>query len=168
MKKKLWRTWAWGISAVTAGTAVASQISLTAQAADNSQDYRRKVIGIAGIIQNVSTELEAPVTRAQFAHMLVQASGYRDYLPSFSKVSVYADVPKEYSYASSIRIAAEENWMTGYLGGTFRPDQPITLREAVRGILALLGYTSSDFTGDAANSRMAQYYTLELNEEVDR
>ena len=35
MKKKLWRTWAWGISAVTAGTAVASQISLTAQAADN-------------------------------------------------------------------------------------------------------------------------------------
>lgn len=168
MKKKLWRTWAWGISAVTAGTAVALQISLTAQAADNSQDYRRKVIGIAGIIQNVSTELEAPVTRAQFAHMLVQASGYRDYLPSFSKVSVYADVPKEYSYASSIRIAAEENWMTGYLGGTFRPDQPITLREAVRGILALLGYTSSDFTGDAANSRMAQYYTLELNEEVDR
>ena len=151
MKKKLWRTWAWGISAVTAGTAVASQISLTAQAADNSQDYRRKVIGIAGIIQNVSTELEAPVTRAQFAHMLVQASGYQ-----------------EYSYASSIRIAAEENWMTGYLGGTFRPDQPITLREAVRGILALLGYTSSDFTGDAANSRMAQYYTLELNEEVDR
>ena len=143
MKKKLWRTWAWGISAVTAGTAVASQISLTAQAADNSQDYRRKVIGIAGIIQNVSTELEAPVTRAQFAHMLVQAFGYRDYLPSFSKVSVYADVPKEYSYASSIRIAAEENWMTGYLGGTFRPDQPITLREAVRGILALLGYTSS-------------------------
>ena len=108
MKKKLWRTWAWGISAVTAGTAVASQISLTAQAADNSQDYRRKVIGIAGIIQNVSTELEAPVTRAQFAHMLVQASGYRDYLPSFSKVSVYADVPKEYSYASSIRIAAED------------------------------------------------------------
>lgn len=94
MKKKLWRTWAWGISAVTAGTAVASQISLTAQAADNSQDYRRKVIGIAGIIQNVSTELEAPVTRAQFAHMLVQASGYRDYLPSFSKVSVYADVPE--------------------------------------------------------------------------
>ena len=62
MKKKLWRTWAWGISAVTAGTAVASQISMTAQAADNNQDYRRKVIGIAGIIQNVSTELEAPVT----------------------------------------------------------------------------------------------------------
>ena len=88
MRKKLWRVWAWGLSAVTAGTAAASQLSLTAMAADNNQDYRRKVVGIAGIIQNVSTELDTPVTRAQFAHMLVQASGYRDYLPSVSKVSV--------------------------------------------------------------------------------
>ena len=58
MRKKLWRVWAWGLSAVTAGTAAASQLSLTAMAADNNQDYRRKVVGIAGIIQNVSTELD--------------------------------------------------------------------------------------------------------------
>ena len=86
MKKKLWRTWAWGISAVTAGTAVASQISLTAQAADNSQDYRRKVIGIAGIIQNVSTELEAPVTSAVCPHA---GSGIRlSGLPPFCQQGV--------------------------------------------------------------------------------
>lgn len=168
MKKNLRRTCAWGLLTVTAGTTMASQLSITVQAADNNQDYRRKVVGIAGIIQNVSTELETSVTRAQFANMLVQASDYRDYLPSVSRVSVYSDVSKEYSYASSIRIAAEENWMTGYLGGKFKPDQPVTLREAVRGILALLGYTNSDFTGDTVNSRMALYYSLELNEEVDR
>ncbi len=38
--------------------------------------------------------------------------------------------------------------MTGYLDGTFKPDQPVKLREAVYGVLALLGYTNEDFTGD--------------------
>ena len=74
--------------------------------------------------------------------MLVQASTYRDYLPTTSNVSVYADVPATAQYASSIRIAAEQNWVTGYLGGLYKPDQPITMQEAARGIIALLGYTS--------------------------
>ncbi len=100
------------------------------------------MIGIAGIIQNVSTELEAPVTRAQFAHMLVQASviGITSLL---SARCLCMQMYRRSILCIQYSIAAEENWMTGYLGGTFRPDQPITLREAVRGILALLGYTSS-------------------------
>jgi hypothetical protein len=58
--------------------------------------------------------------------------------------------------------------MTGYLGGNFRPDQPITMKEAVRGVLALLGYTNDDFSGDTSNARMALFYSLEMNDELDR
>lgn len=153
------------MAVVTAVMAVTPQ---TVLAADNNQDYRRKVVGISGIMNNVSTNMESFVTRAEFAKMLVNASTYRDYLPTLSSVSVYADVPANHENASSIRIAAEQNWMVGYLGGQFKPDQEITLQEAARGVLALLGYTNEDFTGNTSKSRMALFYALEMNEELDR
>lgn len=154
-------------AALTGIMAAAGPMAETAWAADNNQDYRRRVVGIAGIM-SVSTGMNNTVTRGEFANMLVRASAYRDYLPTTSNVSVYADVPQTHEYASSIRIAAEQNWMTGYLGGNFKPDQPVTMKEAVRGTLALLGYTNDDFTGDISNARMALFYSLEMNDELDR
>ena len=154
------------MAGVTFGMAVMPD--MTVLAADNNMDYRRKVVGIAGIMNNTSTGLNDPVTRAEFANMLVKASTYRDYLPATSSVSVYADVPATAQYASSIRIAAEQNWITGYLGGLYKPDQSITLQEAARGILALLGYTSEDFGSSLSSARMAKFYNLELNENLDR
>lgn len=141
--------------------------SMSVLAAENNLDYRRKVVGIAGIMNNTSTGLKEQVSRAEFANMLVQASTYRDYLPATSNVSVYADVPATAQYASSIRIAAEQNWITGYLGGLYKPDQSITLQEAARGILALLGYSSEDFGSNLSSARMAKFYALELNENLD-
>ena len=79
------------MAGVTFGMAVMPD--MTVLAADNNMDYRRKVVGIAGIMNNTSTGLNDPVTRAEFANMLVKASTYRDYLPATSNVSVYADVP---------------------------------------------------------------------------
>ena len=54
--------------------------------------------------------------------------------------------------------------MTGYLDGTFKPDQPVKLREAVYVVLALLGYTNEDFTGDQTQGRMSMYYSKELDD----
>lgn len=153
------------MAGITAAMTVFSPMSILA--AENNLDYRRKVVGIAGIMNNTSTGLKEQVTRAEFANMLVQASTYRDYLPTTSNVSVYADVPATAQYASSIRIAAEQNWITGYLGGLYKPDQSITMQEAARGILALLGYTSEDFGSNLSSARMAKFYALELNENLD-
>lgn len=151
-----------GVMAVTTGV-----MTDMAWAADNNQDYRRRVVGIAGIM-NVGTGMNDPVTRAEFANMLVRASAYRDYLTSTGNVSVYADVPQTHEYAASIRIAAEQDWMTGYLGGLFKPEQPVTMKEAVRGTLALLGYSNDDFSGDISNARLALFYSLEMNDELNR
>lgn len=153
------------VAAVAAATTMLPARTL---AADNNQDYRRKVIGVSGIMNNTSTSMDSPVTRAEYARMLVNASAYRDYVPAQSRVSVYADVPMTSEYAAYIRIAAEQKWMVGYLGGQFKPDQPVTLKEAVRGVLALLGYGDEDFSGDLSGGRMAMFYSLELNEELGR
>ncbi|MCD8082744.1 MAG: S-layer homology domain-containing protein [Clostridiales bacterium] len=153
---------------LTMAVSATAVLPMMTQAADNNDSYRRRVVGIAGIIKNVSTNLTESVTRGYFAEMLVNASTYSDYLPVTSNVSVYSDVPATHEYASSIRIAAEQGWMVGYLGGLFKPDQPITLQEAARGILGLLGYTNDDFTGNTSYSRMALFYSLELNDNMNR
>lgn len=156
------------LAVFTGSVAVAAAFPATpVYGADNNEDYRRRVVGIAGIM-NVNTGMNQPVTRAEFANMLVQASTYRDYVTSASNVSVYADVPQTHEYAPSIRIVAEQGWMTGYLGGVFKPEQPITMKEAVRGTLALLGYTNDDFTGDVSSARLALFYSLEMNDELNR
>ncbi len=158
--------------AFTALAAASSCFSImtpeSAEAAESNADYRRKVIGVTGIMNHVSTGLNDTVTRGEFAQMLVQASSHRDYLPTVSSVSVYADVPASHAYAPSIRIAADENWMVGYLGGNFKPDQPVTMQEAARAVLALLGYTNEDFGGNTSAGRMSLFYSLELNEELNR
>ena len=142
---------------------------LEAEAASSSStefELRKKVIGISGIMD--LTGIYQPVTRAQFAQMLVNASEYRNITSDRSTVSVFADVPKDNMYASYVRIAASNEWMVGYLGGVFRPDQYVTLQEAARGVLALLGYTSEDFTGDQIGGRMSMFEYLDLNDEIGK
>ena len=67
-----------------------------------------------------------------------------------------------------IRIAAREGWMSGYLGGKFKPEDPVLYKDAVKAILTMLGYTDDDFTGDLVSSRISKFNYLELNEDVSR
>ena len=129
-------------------------------------DMRERVIELSGITDSYSTG--ASVTRGEFAKMLVRASDYRSTVSSESSVSVFSDVPKDSEYASYIRIAAKEGWMSGYLGGQFKPDEYITMQDAERAVLAMLGYTNEDFTGDQVHARSAKFQFLELGEGIDR
>lgn len=156
------------LTAATCTSILSAAAPMTTYAASKNMDYRKRVVGIAGIMLNTSTEMDKPVSRGAFASYLANASVYKDYLTKSNPVAVYADVPQNHEYAAAIRLAAQNNWMTAYLGGQFRPEQPITMKEAVRGIMTLLGYTDSDFVGDINGSRMAKFHELKLNEELDR
>lgn len=144
---------------------ISSIIPTTAEAASNLE-LRKKVIGLTGITS--LTGMDSSVTRGEFASMLVSATKEKDSLTQTSSVSVFSDVPKTNAYASAIRTAVENGWMSGYLGGVFKPDQGITLQEAIRGVLALLGYTNEDFSGDQNGKRLAKYYSLELSDGISR
>ncbi len=150
------------LAVVMAATAVNPMIS---QASSNF-DLRKKVIGISGIMNTVNTSMT--VTRGEFASMLVNASSYRSTVSGTSNTSVFADVPRNHEYAASIRIAAEQGYMNGYLGGNFKPEEYITLQDAVKGLLGLLGYENTDFTGDQTGSRLSKYHFLELDENLNK
>ena len=152
---------------LAAVTAVTSALPMTVMANTLSAnfDMRRQVVNLTGIL-NVS-DYTGQVTRGDFARMLVNASSYRENLPS-SSVSVFADVPGTHPDAVYIRIAASQGWMTGFLGGLFKPEEYITYKDAVKAALTMLGYSDEDFTGDLASSRISKFNYLELNEEMNR
>ena len=152
---------------LAAVTAVTSALPMTVMANTLSAnfDMRRQVVNLTGIL-NVS-DYTGQVTRGDFARMLVNASSYRENLPT-SSVSVFADVPSTHPDAIYIRIAASQGRMTGFLGGLFKPEEYITYKDAVKAALAMLGYSDEDFTGDLASSRISKFNYLELNEEVNR
>ena len=143
-------------------------LSMTAWADNISTanfNLRQQVVKLTDIME--ITSFRESVTRADFAKMLVKASSYRENLPT-SNVSVYADVPATDPNAVYIRIAAREGWMSGYLGGKFKPEDPVLYKDAVKAILTMLGYTDEDFTGDLVSSRISKFNYLELNEDVSR
>ena len=153
---------------LAAAAAISPILSMTAWADNISTanfNLRQQVVKLTGIME-ISSFRES-VTRADFAKMLVKASSYRENLPT-SNVSVYADVPATDPNAVYIRIAAREGWMSGYLGGKFKPEDPVLYKDAVKAILTMLGYTDDDFTGDLVSSRISKFTYLELNEDVSR
>lgn len=151
------------------GAVLAISAPFASEAADN-YSMRKKVIQTAGIVtaEIFGAEEGREITRGEFARMLVNASSFRSTVNDLGNVSLYADVPAENAYAPYIRIAVEQGWMMGYLGNLFKPDQPVSMLEGVRGLLALLGYTNEDFTGNQAYNRMAKAAYLELNEDCEK
>ena len=133
--------------------------------ANSTEDLRKRVVELSGIMN--LTDGERYVSRAEFAAMLVRASQYRSTVGEEASVSVFADVPAENEYASYIRIAARQGWMKGFLGGKFKPEEYITLQDAANAVLAVLGYTNEDFTGNQNGSRIAKFQYLELNQELE-
>lgn len=153
---------------LAAAAAISPILSMTVWADNISTanfNLRQQVVKLTGIME--ITSFRESVTRADFAKMLVKASSYRENLPT-SNVSVYADVPATDPNAVYIRIAAREGWMSGYLGGKFKPEDPVLYKDAVKAILTMLGYTDEDFTGDLVSSRISKFNYLELNEDVSR
>ena len=123
-------------AASTAACIMVAAVYPTTSLAAVNMDLKKKVVGMAGIMNVTNTEKN--VTRAEYARMVVLASHYGSSVPPEGSSSVFADVGKDHACASYIKTAVEKGYMTGYLGGVFKPDQNVTLQEAVRGILALL------------------------------
>lgn len=134
--------------------------------AASSYSMRKKVITTAGILSGEDDN--RTISRAQFAKMLVEASTYRNAVSDQNNVSVFADVDRSNEYASYIKTAVEQGWMSGYLGGKFKPEEPITMQEAINSALALLGYKDEDFGDNQAANRMAKASYLELGDEINK
>ena len=149
--------------AASGAAQAASEYSLIS--ASSISDLPSKVVSELELTSGVVTSEE--ITRGQFAKLLLNASSYKGEAAVSTTYAMFTDVPSTHTYFSAICTAANEGWMTAYLDGTFRPDQAITLREALNGLVALLGYQSSDFTG-GQTTRTAVYSSSGLLDDVTK
>ncbi|MFF3921603.1 5'-nucleotidase C-terminal domain-containing protein [Paenibacillus lactis] len=88
---------------------------------------------------------DAPITRAEFAALIVRALGLSAAAgpDSFEDISVYD------WHAGSIRAAVEAGIVNGYSDGTFRPDRTITREEMAAMAHKALEYAGYEQGGDA-------------------
>lgn len=109
--------------------------------------------------------LDKNVTRAEFCKMLVAASTYKDSAGG-TGFSLFKDVKSGHWAAGYIKLCVENGWFTGYMDGTFRPSNPITLEEAATVSLRLLGYTNADLPGAYPAPQLSKFESLNLGQGV--
>lgn len=106
------------------------------------------------------------VTREEFSQLLIQASTYAKDVKSINVLKLFKDVPKNDSKAPYIQLAVMKGYMSGYLDGTFKPDRAVTLKDAVYGMLQILGYTKADFSGNLSVARFDKSKELGLGKKL--
>lgn len=129
------------------------------------------IMNLSGITRDTSGTPIARkkyVTREEFAQMIVQASPYSEEVTNTNKIKLFKDVSKKSKKAVYIQIAVSKGYMSGYIGGLFKPKKEITLKEAIYGTLEVLGYTAKDFTGNLSDARYDKFKVLGLSKDITR
>ena len=106
-----------------------------------------EVLYSLGIVSGYSDGAYHPtdgLTRAQFCKLAVLAEGHGDQVTGSAYRTLFSDVSGSHWAAPYINLAYEEGLVSGYGNGTFGPDDPVTVGQAVTVALHLLGYTTED------------------------
>ncbi len=114
-----------------------------------------------GVTEEKASE---PVTRAEFAKIIVKVIGGSDSL-SASPKRIFSDVLTDNDAAASIEYLYERGIMAGYGQAEFKPDSVIALGEAVKVLVSITGYTTwAEQQGGYPNG----YYALAVSNDMLR
>ena len=111
------------MAVLAAVCAVSAGMTATAYGAESTFEMKKKVVSLLGIL--TTSDRNAEVTREEFAGMLVKASSQRQSYGAAVTGAVFADVAAGSQYASAIRTASSNEWMSGFLGGNFKPEEAL-------------------------------------------
>lgn len=101
-------------------------------------------LGIVSGCSDGNYHPEDGLTRAQFCKLAVLAEGHGDQVTGSAYRTLFSDVTAAHWAAPYVNLAYEEGLVAGYGNGTFGPDDPVSVGQAVTVVLRLLGYTTED------------------------
>lgn len=157
------------LTALAAALAVVFSLGCGGTALAVSQSSALETIRALGIMVGDSEgnlNLSSSVTRAEFVTMMTAVSAYRDSVGSGYGVSLFKDVKSTHWASEYVKLAVEQNWMAGYVDGTFRPERTITLEEACTALLRLLGYDSGSLAGSFPTAQLSKATAVGLLDDV--
>ena len=149
---------------ISAALALCLTLSLCVGAQAAGSGAKQEALQALGIL-TAGDSLTSPVTRAQFAQMLVAASPYQDGAEGYGS-SLFKDLKGDHWASGYVRIAIEQGWMTGYVDGSFRPDQAVTLEEGCAALLKALGYDPTALKGAYPAAQLSRASALGLLDGV--
>ena len=149
---------------ISAALALCLTLSLCVGAQAAGSGAKQEALQALGIL-TAGDSLTSPVTRAQFAQMLVAASPYQDGAEGYGS-SLFKDLKGDHWASGYVRIAIEQGWMTGYVDGSFRPDQAVTLEEGCAALLKALGYDPTALKGAYPAAQLSRANALGLLDGV--
>ena len=151
-------------------TGLCLALSLAGPALAADADTRLETIRALGILsgdESGNLNLSSPVTRAEFVKMMTAASTYQDAVGTGQGASLFTDVKSGYWANGYIQLAVEQEWVTGYVDGSFRPGSSITLEEACAALLRLLGFDSGSLSGSFPEAQLSKARSLGLLDDLD-
>ncbi len=149
------------LTAFSAGALTSNVSTVT----DDEKISTVRVLGIMNGDENGNMNFDAPVTRAEFIKMVLSASSTKE-SERTSSVSLFPDVTSDHWACGYIAAAIRQNLVTGYLDGTFRPENSVRLEEGVIILLKALGYTTADFDGVYPDAQLAKYREIHLDTDI--
>ena len=146
-----------------------SMLVFPASAAGNANTAVQFAVTLGAMESGQTAALNAVVTRGAFARMLVSYSAYREGAASQGSLgTLYTDLPGTSPWAPYVRIAVQQGWMNGYTDGSFRPDNAVTLEEAVTAVLKLMGYKMTELSGAFPAAQLNKASEIGLRSQLDR
>ena len=148
----------------------ASMLVLPVSAAGNNPAVQAAVtLGGLTADQTDAASLDAALSRGQLARLLTAFSAYRESAASQGTTGkLFSDVTADNRWASYIRIAVQQGWLSGYTDGSFRPDNGVTLEEACTAVLKLLGYDVTTLSGTFPAAQLNKASSLGLRANLSR
>ncbi len=130
-----------------------------------------EVLSGLGIVDGYSDGSYHPgdsLTRAQFCKLAVLAEGHGDQVSGSSYRTLFSDVPGTNWAAPYINLAYQEGLVSGYGDGTFGPEDPVTLGQAVTIVLHLMGYSDDDIGPFWPQDYMSKAEALGLTDGISK
>lgn len=90
--------------------------------------------------KDAEKDLTEPMSRAEFAVLLIRMRGINDITPTYYDKREFVDVNAEYYEDSFIRLAVELGYIEEAERGWFHPKEAVSYIAAVKGFVKLLGF----------------------------
>lgn len=145
-------------------------LSISASAAWDTERDIMPLLAELKILQgdaDGNLRLDDYVSRAEFAKIAVASSRYKNTVAAGMKISPFKDVKYTHWSAPYVQAAVSAGIVSGYMDGTFRPDNTVNYEEALTMMLTVLGYTDEDFGVSWPYGQIGLAQNLEITENVD-